>query len=235
MFPPHASDNSKGKVTFEGRHPSQGRPIDMNADPFCVAAHSGKKVFSENYVIDDNGGVQWVFIYIKEGLEGKTFKPPTEPVVFSQHGCTFKPHVFGIQVGQPLEIKNDDATLHNVHILAKKNKEMNVSTPFQGFKLDTKFDTPEVMVAVKCDVHKWMSAYCGVLDHPFFATTGPDGSYEIKDVPAGKYKLAFWHRRLGEKVFDVTVGDGDTEQDLTYTKEDVPKRKKRHHRRKKKG
>ncbi|MCA9450573.1 MAG: hypothetical protein KC931_25855, partial [Candidatus Omnitrophica bacterium] len=204
-----------GKVVFEGDAPPSGRPIQMSADPNCMSANAGKEVLPEFYVIGDGGGVRDVFVYIKEGLEGQSFEAPAEPVVLDQQGCVYKPHVFGVMVGQTLKIKNSDATLHNVHMFTDPesgNPESNVSTPFQGFELDKVFENPEVMITIKCDVHRWMESFCGVLPHPFFATTEADGSYTIEGVPAGKYKLAFWHKRLGEKVFDVEVGaDGTVE------------------------
>ena len=109
----------------------------------------------------------------------------------------------------------------------KKNKEVNISTPFQNFEIEQKFDTPEVMVTIKCDVHKWMEAYCGVLEHPFFATSAADGSYSIEGVPPGDYKLAFWHRTMGEHVVDITVDDGNNNQDFTFKTEMIPRTKKK--------
>lgn len=218
------SGSIKGKVVFEGKYPKD-KPLQMNADPNCVAMHAGETVLSQRFVIGEDKGLQWVFVYIKEGLEGKTFDAPTEPVIFDQKGCQYHPHVFGIQVGQPLKIHNSDATLHNVHILPKKNKETNISTPFQGFEIEQKFDQEEIMVTIKCDVHKWMEAYCGVLPHPFFATTAADGTYTIEGVPAGNYKLAFWHRVCGEHLVDVTVGEGDTAQDFTFETSMIPRKK----------
>jgi plastocyanin len=209
------SGSIKGKVTFEGKGPKD-TPIQMNADPNCVAMHAGEKVMTQKMVIAEDGGLQWVFVYIKEGLDGKTFDPPAEPVVFDQKGCQYQPHVFGIQVGQPLKIHNSDATLHNVHIMPKENKEINISTPFQNFEIEQKFDKPEIMVTIKCDVHKWMEAYCGVLPHPFFAATAADGTYSIEGIPAGNYKLAFWQRMCEEQVIDVTVDDGDNTQDFKF-------------------
>ncbi|MEN3038056.1 MAG: hypothetical protein ABDI07_02705 [Candidatus Kryptonium sp.] len=42
------------------------------------------------------------------------------------------------------------------------------------------FTTPEIMVPFKCDVHPWMSAYAGVLDHPFYSVTNDKGEFEIR-------------------------------------------------------
>ena len=75
-------------------------------------------------------------------------------------------------------------------------------------ELEKSFDTAEVMVRFKCDVHPWMSAYLGVLDHPYFAVTGADGSFSIDGLPAGDYVVETWHESLGTRTQNVTVGDG---------------------------
>ncbi len=92
---------------------------------------------------------------------------------------------------------NSDPTSHTVHAMPNANQEFNFSQPIQRQK-DTRFFTaPEVMVRFKCDLHNWMSAYAGVLDHPYFAVTSPAGRFELKDVPAGTYTIEAWHEKLG--------------------------------------
>ena len=66
------------------------------------------------------------------------------------------------------------------------------------------------MVAVRCDVHPWMRAWVAVLDHPFFARTGADGSFRLAGVPAGEYTLDVWHERFGRKEVAATVRAGKT-------------------------
>ena len=93
--------------------------------------------------------------------------------------------MFGIRVGQPLEIVNSDPTLHNIHAMPKGNAEFNNGQPIQGMKMTHTFTSPEVMVPFKCDVHGWMNAYVGVMDHPYFAVTDKDGKFELKSLPPG--------------------------------------------------
>ena len=107
-----------------------------------------------------------VFVYVKDGLGNYVFDAPTEPATIDQKGCRYTPHVFGIRVGQPLEIVNSDPTLHNIHAMPKSNTEFNTGQPIQGMKTTHTFTAKEVMVPFKCDVHGWMNAYVGVLDHP---------------------------------------------------------------------
>lgn len=204
-----------GKVAFTGTA-SAAQTLDMNADPTCAGAHSGP-VSSEEVVVNPNGTLKNVFVYVKEGLEGKTVPPaPATPVDLDQKGCQYHPHVFGVRVGQPVNIMNSDPTLHNVHGMPAKSKEFNIGMPIQNMKLPRKFDAPEVMVKFKCDVHPWMSAYAGVMDHPFFAVTGEEGTFEIKDLPAGTYVVEAWHEKYGVQTQTLTVTDTPQTADFTF-------------------
>ena len=164
-----------GTVKLEGQAPG-AKKIKMDADPFCAEQHADTPAKTEEVIVNENGTLRNVFVYVKTGLEGKTFEPPKAPVEISQHGCMYKPRVFGMQAKQPLKIKNDDDTLHNVHALPAKSKEFNIGQPNKGMETTRTFAEPEVMVKFKCDVHPWMAAYVGVLPHPFFSTTGGDGA-----------------------------------------------------------
>lgn len=195
-----------GKVTFKGTPPSP-KPIKMNADPVCMKLHA-KAVSMDNVIINSNGTLKNTFVYVKEGLAGKKFPSPTTPATFNQQGCQYTPHVFGMMVGQPLEILNSDPTLHNVHAMPKANPQFNAGMPMKDMKITKKFDKPEVMVKIKCDVHPWMSAYVGVMEHPFFSTTGDQGTFEMKDLPAGKYVVTAWHEKYGTQDQTVTVEEG---------------------------
>lgn len=194
-----------GSVKFSGTAP-ENEILSMNADPTCVAAHK-EPVRAETVIVNSNGTLKNVFIHVKEGLEGKTFPAPAETVKIDQQGCQYHPHVFGLQAGQSLEIINSDPTLHNVHSLAEKSKQFNLGMPIQGMKLKKKFDAPEVMVKLKCDVHPWMSAFIGVLNHPFFSVSNDSGAFEIKDLPAGEYTIEAWHEKYGAQTQKVTVAD----------------------------
>jgi hypothetical protein len=208
--------NVSGKVTLEGTAPAADK-IQMAADPNCARLHT-TPVTTEFVVVGDGGTLANVFVYVKTGLEGKTFPTPTEPVVLDQQGCQYIPHVLGIQVGQPLQVLNSDETLHNIHAMPKINKEFNIGQPVKGLKTDKTFDKPEVMVPFKCDVHKWMNSYAGVLEHPFFAVTKLDGSFSIEGLPPGDYVVEAWHERFGAKEMNLTVAEKATaEANFTFT------------------
>lgn len=192
-----------GKVNFTGTAPQMDQ-ISMAADPVCAGLHS-EPVYAETVVVNSNGTLKNVFVYVKEGLESQTFPAPVEAVTLDQKGCRYHPHVFGIQVGQPLEIINSDSTLHNVHSLAEKSKPFNLGMPIQGMKMKKTFENPEIMAKFKCDVHPWMNAYAGVLTHPYYSVTGGEGSFEIKDLPAGEYTIEAWHEQYGTQTQKVTI------------------------------
>ena len=192
-----------GTIRFKGTPPAPQK-IDMNSDPSC-GAQAGSKNETEEAVVGADGSLKNVFVYVKQGLEGKTFEAPKQNVLLDQKGCRYQPHVLGLQVGQTLEILNSDSTLHNVHGMPAAGKPFNLGMPIQGMKIKRKFDKPEIMVKFKCDVHPWMSAFIGVLPHPFFAVSAENGSFEIKDLPPGTYTLEAWHEKFGTQTQQVVV------------------------------
>lgn len=197
-----------GKVTLSGAAPA-AQKIKMSADPVCMQQHKDAVMSQE--VVANGGALQYALVYVKDGVSG-SFPAPAEAVTLTQRGCMYEPHVFGLQVGQKLEIVNDDATLHNVNCQAKSNKKFNVAQPTQGMKSVKTFDQPEVGFPLKCNVHPWMAAWGGVFSHPFFAVTDSSGSFALKGLPAGTYTVEVWHEKLGVKSQSVTVADGETKQ-----------------------
>ena len=217
-FDPATAGAVMGTINLEGEPPAPEQ-IRMNSDPACVDLATDTE--TEYYLVGDGGGFGNVFVYVKEGLEGRTFPPPGGSVELDQQGCRYRPHVFGVRVGQTIEIVNSDMTLHNIHATPAAdggNEEFNMGQPIQGMRFERTFDAPEVMVPFKCDVHGWMNAYVGVLDHPYFAVTGPDGKFDISELPPGDYVIEAWHEELGAQTQNVTVGEGATaEVNFTFS------------------
>jgi plastocyanin len=144
------------------------------------------------------------------------FPVPATSAVLAQEGCTYRPHVLGIQVGQTLDIVNGDETLHNVHAVPSRNGEFNVAQQSKGFRNTHVFSTHEVLVPFKCDVHKWMTAYIGVVEHPFFAVTGREGTFTLKGLPPGTYTIEAVHEKLGTQTAMVTLPAKGT-QDVAFS------------------
>ncbi len=202
-----------GKVTFEGQKPA-AQKLKADADPQCKAHHPGG-VEDDSVLVNADGTLKNVFVYVKTGLEGKTFETPKDFAKLDQQGCMYVPKVLGAQTNQSIEIINSDATLHNVHALPKNSKEFNLGMPVKGMKLKRAFTKAEVMIKVKCEVHPWMSSYVGVVDHPHFGVTGDDGKFDLKDLPAGSYEIEAWHEKFGTQTQKITVTDQP--QDLAFS------------------
>jgi plastocyanin len=192
-----------GKVAFTGAAPA-ARPIDMSATEACADAHK-TPLTAEDVIVNGNHTLKNVFIRVKSGLPEGTWPVPDTPVVLDQNGCMYTPRVLGVMVNQPVRFENSDPTNHNIHPLPRVNREWNESQPPKGVAKLKQFDKPEVMVPVKCNIHPWMRAYIGVVDHPFFAVTGDDGSFTIKGLPPGKYIVEAWHERYGSQNLEVTI------------------------------
>jgi len=211
-----------GKALFDGESPGR-TVIRMGADPNCkphepIAVGKITGALSEALLVGPDRGIKNVFVYVKDGLGDRVYATPTTPVVLDQQGCQYEPHVFGVQVGQPVEIKNSDPTLHNVHAVPKSNAEFNFGQQNDKAPIITKtFDKPEIGLSFRCDVHGWMRAYANVVTHPFFAVTKDDGSFEIKGLPAGTYTIEAWHERLGTQTTKVTISDGAAAATASFT------------------
>jgi hypothetical protein len=200
----------KGAVALNGAVP-KNEVIRMNADPVCVKQAKGGQT-SETYLVSGDGkSLGNVFVYVKDGLGNYSYDAPPQATL-NQEGCHYIPHVFGVRVGQPLEIINSDPTLHNIHAMPKANREFNNGQPIQGMKTTHSFTAKEVMVPFKCDVHGWMNAYVGVLDHPFFAVTDAEGKFDIKGLPPGTYTIEAWHEKLGAQTQSVTIAAKETKE-----------------------
>ncbi len=201
---PQTAGAVHGKVTFTGKAAPM-KSVDLTEDPECAKLHK-KPLLNDSLIVDPKSkAVANVFVHIKQGLEGKTFEPPSQPVAISQKGCWFSPRVFGIQVGQTLRVTNDDPVTHNIHPLAQVNREWNQSQDAGSEALTRKFTKPEVMVKVKCNIHPWMRGWIGVVDGPYFSVTGVDGGFEIGNLPPGNYVVEAWHEELGAKQMNVTI------------------------------
>ena len=209
---PATAGSIRGTVTVTGTPPA-AEVVNTASDPYCERQG---EVRTETVVVGNGAGLQNVFVYVKDGLGNRVFATPTAPVVLDQRGCRYTPRVLGVQVGQPFEILSSDDTLHNVHAMPSNNREFNKAHQAAGIRHTHTFSAVEVMVPFKCDVHKWMNAWVGVLDHPFYAVTSADGAFELAGLPPGTYTVEAWHERLGTQTRTVTVGEQQT-ADAAFT------------------
>jgi plastocyanin len=210
---PATAGNISGSIVLQGTSPA-AEAIDMSSDPYCSG--QGRAVTGD-YVVGANGALQNVFVYVRDGLGNLKFPVPATPAVLDQKGCLYAPRILGLQVGQSLEIRNSDSTLHNMHATPENNQEFNKALSLQGLNHTHTFSTAEVMVPFKCDVHRWMRAYIGVLEHPFYAVSGPGGAFTLTGLPPGTYTIEAWHEKLGRQTQTVTIGPSETKDNVSFT------------------
>jgi plastocyanin len=194
-----------GKITYDGAVPAPEK-VKLAADPKCQGMHP--QGLEKRTVRVSNGGLADVFVWVKSGISG-TYAAPSDAVVLDQKGCNYEPHIITVQAGQPLKIRNDDDTLHNIHPRPTVNQEFNIGQPRKGMESTHTFDKQEIMIPVGCDVHPWMRSYISVVGHPFFAVSKDDGTYEIKGLPAGDYEIEAYHEKLKTTTGKVSVKDGE--------------------------
>ena len=211
-----ADSSVTGTVTFDGKPPAL-RPLAMDADPACAKKHTAP-VANEMLVLGSGNTMGNIMVYVSKGLPaGKTYPAPKTPVVMDQKGCVYVPHVLGVMVGQPYKFLNSDGILHNIHTMPKVNPAFNKGMPPTMKETTTKFDKPEEVFHIKCDVHPWMSAYLAVFTHPFFSVTSTDGKFTITGLDPGTYEVTAWHEKLGTRTASVTVGANDKKtQDFKF-------------------
>lgn len=205
-----------GKISYRGPKPVK-EPIDMNAEAACAQSHAGHAVYDEAIQAGKDGALANAFVYVQAGLEGKTFEPVKTAVTLDQRGCLFVPRLIAIRAAQPLDVRNSDAISHNIHPMPKNNREWNEQQSPGAPDAEHKFARREVMIPVKCNVHSWMHAYIGVMEHPYFAVTGADGAFLLPNLPPGDYTLAVWHEKLGEQTKQIHVAASENAvADFTY-------------------
>jgi hypothetical protein len=162
-----------------------------------------------------NRGVRWAIIWLARDDKGKADhngQLPIHPrlrqlaakeVALDTSCCRFEPHVVTLRVGQDLVIRNSSLVPHAIRLFGnRENVAVNVVRllpPQRGeLKLVSARWKPYLLPSrVTCAIHDWMSAWVFVFRHPYFAVTDANGHFEIKDAPAGKYRLIGWQERSG--------------------------------------
>lgn len=209
LLPPFLSAGTiTGKATLTGT-PAKQKPIDMSIEPTCVQQHASP-VTAESVVTGPNNSLANVVVYVSSGApdEGQA---PTQAVTFDQKGCQYIPHVVVLRTGQELKILNSDQTSHNVHPLAKSNREWNKSLPPGAPPISERYDKEEI-IPVKCNVHPWMRGYFVVLKTSHYDISKGDGAFNLPSLPPGKYTLTAWHEAFGAQTAEVTISGNETRE-----------------------
>ena len=202
-----------GVVKFEGDVPEK-KALEITKDEKVCGAD---EKFDESLVVGEGNALKNTIVYLIDISAGKDFDKKAKPEI-DQKGCKFTPHVQIVPVGARLTMLNSDKIMHNVHIFG--NNPVNKPQPKTRRKMPLKaVKEAEGPVSVKCDIHGWMSAWIAYVPHPYFAVTNEKGEFTLEDVPAGDYKLGYWHEACGtnsKAPVAVTVEAGGTvTQDFT--------------------
>ena len=194
----------KGKITYNGKPPAP-KKITITKDPKVC----GTSRDEDTFIIAADGGVKNVVVYLTDIKTGKKFEGSMKPVL-DQKGCRYEPQAQIVPVHAVLQVKSGDPLLHNVHSFLNGSTVINFAMPPQpGLVLTKKLDKPGGQ-QLKCDVHNFMTGGIFVAENPYAALTGEDGTFEIKDVPAGSYTIATWHQAAGPLSQPITVAAGAT-------------------------
>jgi plastocyanin len=188
-----------GKVIFQGTHAVGKVPMSKDKE-IC-----GDSKLDPALTIGAQGEIKNAVIQI---IDLKRAPSAAKEAVLDQVKCEYVPHVLVIPIGATVKIENSDGILHNVHTFSEKNTPFNRAQPKYQKEISEKFTKPEV-ISVRCDVHGWMSGWIVVSESPFFAVTSADGSFEMDNVPVGKYTLEVWHETLGKTTQSVEVKTGE--------------------------
>lgn len=206
--------NLKGRVEYVGDYtplaPLFGKGGATKDPSIC-----GLEVIPNETIIVKDGGLANAFVYLDKIPKGATVSAVGDPIVFDQKVCVFTPHAMVLRVKQTVKVMNGDGAAHNTHTYPKKNTAFNsVVQPNDRVGVDLAYGQVEKEpFSVGCDIHPWMVAYHLPLDHSFAAISGADGTFEIKDLPAGKHEFKVWHEagKMVEKAFVVMIKPGDNE------------------------
>jgi plastocyanin len=151
-----------------------------------------------------------VAVVVLEPKTARTFPAQTDTPVMDQVGLTFGPELLLVRTGQPVEFRNNDDTLHNVHVTHEETRTpaFNVAIP-TGNSYRYTFDR-DGFYRVGCDIHPAMAASVFAATTPYTAVAESDGSFAFPDVPHGAWALTVYTggRRLQK---DVDVKGGTTE------------------------
>ena len=210
-----------GTIRLTGTPPAEV-PIDpLMQDSTCGPLYDTTPT-THFYVVGKNGEFGDVVVSLKDSsgnaITGKSTGASAPAVLLDQKGCLYTPQILAIQTGQKLTVRNSDPCIHNVHTTSKAgNTEHNDVQMSGGPDLTYTFDKPEMFMKFQCDVHPWMFAWVTLFDSPYYAISGKDGKFVIKNVPPGKYTVVADHRKLGEQTQTVEVADKDVTVNFTFT------------------
>ncbi|NOY89994.1 MAG: hypothetical protein GXP55_02205 [Deltaproteobacteria bacterium] len=195
----------RGSVHLTGAPPAEPpfHVTDQSQVPVC-----GTDVANDEVVTGPGGALANAVVWI-DGIQ-RGAAPQRETITLGQRGCRFVPRIQATTRGSRVTVASEDATLHNVHGKLGRRTVFNLALPSRGVRITRTLNQPGV-IEFNCDAgHTWMRAFIHVFDHPYFAMTGVDGTFEIPNVPPGQHTVKIWHEHYGTQTRRLTVAAGGT-------------------------
>ena len=219
--PPNTSATGWGSITgqfvFAGDIPKPKVLVEKGDKRFMGSVAIIETIHSEELLVDPKTkGVANVFVYLRRApaIHPDLIESKTRVLEFVSKGMRFVQHAMLVRTDQQVIAKNANAAVINVHTNPVRNPAYNVLVDLKkGVSVPMRFQRSErIPFKVICDFHPWMRAHWLVLDHPYAAITDKTGKFTIKNLPAGKHNLIFWHENLGyiNRKYQVIVEDGKT-------------------------
>lgn len=177
--------------------------LPENLPPGCAAADRGT-------VVGSGGVLKEAIVWLTDIRTGKGF-PVERRFDLVNENCLISPRVQPVFAGATINVGSNDAVLHHNRFINVATGESEAVAPFNDKGEIIPFDrllTKTAQYEVVCDVHKWTHGWLLVVDHPYYAQTGADGSFSIDGVPPGNYHIRAWHPWFGMADGTVSVVAG---------------------------
>lgn len=199
---PSPGGTVSGRVVLDGVAPPAQKLLVIKDVAVCGV----RQPIDERLLVGEGHGIRNAVISINGIPKGLKRGDGAREHKLDQTGCVYSPHVLILPVNTPLKILNEDGILHNIHTYSTVNRAVNIAQPPARKVLEMTFSEPE-RISFRCDVHGWMSSWVVVVDHPFHAVSGEDGSFSIDNVPPGSYTIECWHELLGTQTVGITISN----------------------------
>jgi hypothetical protein len=212
--------NLTGKFVYDGPEPMPAR-LAITKDEQVCGKHN---LIDESLIVDSSSkGLKNVVIFLadKKAAVHPDFEATAEDKVkFDNDHCRFEPHILPLRTSQTLEIHNSDPLAHNSNLTPLGDRPFN-NLISENNAVNYSFSKQQnAPVMVTCSIHPWMKGYVFPRDNPYVAVTGEDGSFEIKNLPAGKHDFQVWQEAVGglaakpewkKGKFKLEINEGDND------------------------